>query len=214
MSTAIPSPRFVMVVAVDASAASDRVVGSAAGFAKLIPGAEVHLVHVMENVPAQSAPARVPSVMPTATELLEAARGLVERQARSLRATCDEKRIVTHLATGTPWREVVQLAADLQADLVMVGTHDYGTIERLILGSVAETVVRKAPCPVIVVRAKEHHFRDVPEIEPPCPDCLQAQRETNGKSLWCAHHAQHHPRARLHYEYPEGFGGSGLLKGP
>jgi nucleotide-binding universal stress UspA family protein len=47
---------------------------------------------------------------------------------------------------------IAQLASDIEADLVVVGTHGHRGLERLLLGSVAENVVRLAPCPVLVVR--------------------------------------------------------------
>jgi hypothetical protein len=95
----------------------------------------------------------------------------------------------------------------------VVGTHGRSGLARWRMGSVAEGIVRNATCPVWVVREKEHHAPHVAEIEPPCPDCLEAQRATGGTTLWCARHSQHHPRAHLHYATPQGFGaGSSLLQ--
>jgi nucleotide-binding universal stress UspA family protein len=212
MNNDVPTaPRFVLLTAIDASPASDRVIAAAIGFARMIPGAEVHIIHVLEDL-SQSAPlVRGSIVPPPAAELRRAARELLDRHGRSVSMECPQIRVVTHLAAGSAWRRVVQLAADIQADLVMVGTHDYGAVERFIIGSVAASVVRRASCPVLVVRAKEH--QEVPEIEPPCSQCLRVQRETRGATLWCARHDDHHAHARLHYEYPESFavGSSTLL---
>ena len=204
MSLDIPTtPRFVLLAAIDASAGSDRVVSAAISFARMIPGAELHIVHALEDL--SDAPAFVRgSIVPPPEQLRQGARKLLERHARSVAAEAPQLRVVTHLPSGTAWRRVVQLATDIQADLVMVGTHDYSAAERFVLGSVATSVVRKAPCPVLVVRAKEHPH-DVPEIEPPCSQCLRVQRETRGATLWCARHGEHHPHARLHYEYPDSF---------
>ncbi len=55
---------------------------------------------------------------------------------------------------GSPAAEIVAAASDLHADLVCVGTHGRGGIARVLLGSVAEHVVRQAPCPVLTVRSK------------------------------------------------------------
>ena len=54
----------------------------------------------------------------------------------------------------TPAFEIAQLATDLEADLVIVGTHGRRALSRLVLGSVAEVAVRLAPCPVLVMRPK------------------------------------------------------------
>lgn len=55
---------------------------------------------------------------------------------------------------GSPAQEIVAAAKDLHADLVCIGTHGRGGIARVLLGSVAEMVVRQAPCPVLTVRPK------------------------------------------------------------
>jgi nucleotide-binding universal stress UspA family protein len=56
------------------------------------------------------------------------------------------------LRTGVPYQEVVALATDERADLIVIGTHGRGGIDRALLGSVADRVVRLAPCPVLTVR--------------------------------------------------------------
>lgn len=53
---------------------------------------------------------------------------------------------------GTPWREIVRLAEELGVDAIVLGSTGLSRIERLLLGSTAEGVVRRAPCPVLVVR--------------------------------------------------------------
>jgi universal stress protein A len=58
----------------------------------------------------------------------------------------------------SPADEIVQYAKDIHADIVVVGTHGRGGVSRLLMGSVAEHVVRNAPCPVLVVRPREHEF--------------------------------------------------------
>ena len=55
---------------------------------------------------------------------------------------------------GSPVGEVVKAAKDWPADLIVIGSHGRGGIRRALLGSVAEGVMRQAPCPVLVVRAK------------------------------------------------------------
>jgi len=60
------------------------------------------------------------------------------------------------LQQGAPWREVNAVAADKKADLVIMGTHGRRGVARALLGSVAEKVVRTAPCPVLTVRLPQH----------------------------------------------------------
>jgi nucleotide-binding universal stress UspA family protein len=56
------------------------------------------------------------------------------------------------LRQGTPWREIAAFAEGNQVDLVVVGSHGRHGVPHALLGSVAEKVVRTAPCPVLVVR--------------------------------------------------------------
>lgn len=55
---------------------------------------------------------------------------------------------------GSPAAEIIAAATDLHADLVCISTHGRGGLARVLLGSVAELVVRQAPCPVLTVRPK------------------------------------------------------------
>jgi nucleotide-binding universal stress UspA family protein len=97
------------------------------------------------------------------------------------------------LALGRPAREIVALAARFDVDLVLVGSHGRRGLSKFFSGSVSEKVVRRAGCPVIVVRDKHHDptLQDV-EIEPLCPDCATTRFESRGHELWCARHAEHH----------------------
>ncbi len=59
---------------------------------------------------------------------------------------------------GSPAIEIVELAKSLPADLIVISTHGRSGLKHVLLGSVAEHVVRHAPCPVLVVRESEHEF--------------------------------------------------------
>ena len=58
-----------------------------------------------------------------------------------------------HLLTGVPANEIIRLASERQVDLIVVGTHGRAGAWRLLKGSVAEAVIRHAPCPVLTVKA-------------------------------------------------------------
>jgi nucleotide-binding universal stress UspA family protein len=62
------------------------------------------------------------------------------------------------LPHGNPAAETVAAAKQEQADLLVVGTHGRGALTHLLLGSVAEKIVRTAGCPVLTVRQGEHDF--------------------------------------------------------
>lgn len=65
-------------------------------------------------------------------------------------------RVIT--PSGTPFLELVRAAKEEDVDLIVLGTHGRGAVAHLLMGSVAERVVRKAPCPVLTVRQGEHEF--------------------------------------------------------
>ncbi len=201
MNSGSSTPSVVYLVAIDGTPAGDHVVDVAAGLVAALGGsAELHVLHVLA-VPASPTAAGV-----LGTSLLEAGRLALDRATGSARSRC-AGRIVGHLAAGDTTREIVQKAANLGADLVLVGTAGRTGLARLALGSVAEQVVRRAGCPVLVVRPKDHHAgteQDV-GIEPPCPDCLAVQQSTARQQLWCERHSARHPQGRLHYELPPSF---------
>jgi nucleotide-binding universal stress UspA family protein len=68
------------------------------------------------------------------------------------------RKVVRVLRLGNPYAEIVQYAEETETDLIVVGTHGRGAFAHLLLGSVAEKVVRKAHCPVLTVRPAGHQF--------------------------------------------------------
>lgn len=64
----------------------------------------------------------------------------------------------TMLRNGLAAHEIVEAAKELDADLIIIATHGYTGWKHFCIGSTAERVVRAAPCPVLVVREKEHQF--------------------------------------------------------
>ncbi len=63
--------------------------------------------------------------------------------------------VETHLVEGSPARDITTFATENAADLVVMGTHGRSGMDRLLLGSVAERVVRSSPVPVLTVRVEE-----------------------------------------------------------
>ena len=107
-------------------------------------------------------------------------------------------RIVGHEANGDPARVIVEMANDLLVDVVVVGTHGRKGVQRALMGSVAEWVVRNCGCPVLVVRNKQH-AHPLPQIEPPCARCVQTRMQTQGAKLWCEQHSEKHGRRHTYY---------------
>src|SRR5262249_4266257 len=112
------------------------------------------LVHVLADPPPHE---EGPFNLAQAEQVYEGSRRWVEEQLAAWVAQAKDKglhaRVV--LRVGAPDREVVTLATDQRADLVVMGTHGRGGIDRALLGSVADRVVRTAPCPVLTLRRPE-----------------------------------------------------------
>jgi nucleotide-binding universal stress UspA family protein len=68
----------------------------------------------------------------------------------------------TRVVFGSPETQIVDVARLEAVDLIVISTHGRTGLEHMFLGSVVENVVRHAPCPVLVVRQKEHEFVDSP----------------------------------------------------
>jgi nucleotide-binding universal stress UspA family protein len=106
--------------------------------------------------------------------------------------------VIAHEACGDPWHAIVQMASDLLADLVVMGTHGRRGVQRIIMGSVAETVSRHCGCSVLVVRPKVHD-RPFAELEPICGVCVEARLQSQGNVLWCHDHVARKDRRHAHY---------------
>ena len=68
------------------------------------------------------------------------------------------------IRVGHAFVEIVQYARNNAIDLIVMGTHGRGAVKHMLLGSVAEKVVRKAPCPVLTVRKPGHAF-EMPTLQ-------------------------------------------------
>lgn len=67
-------------------------------------------------------------------------------------------RVTGELAEGAAFVEIVRVARERNASLIIIPTHGWGVLKHVLLGSTAEKVVRKAPCPVLTLRHPEHEF--------------------------------------------------------
>lgn len=139
----------VIVVGLDDSPHAALVLGAAIDQAKRRPGATLHLVHVVDEVlmPAPSGP------LSTAGEV-ERLHGLAVTAlaAASERVTSEAACAVhVHTPVGSARDTLLEEARRLGATLIVVGTHGRTGLSHLLLGSVAEQIVRHARCPVLVV---------------------------------------------------------------
>jgi nucleotide-binding universal stress UspA family protein len=146
-----------VLVPTDFSDASETALTYGMGLAETF-GASLHLVHVMEDLLAHAWAAEVyVAAVPNLREEIER-----ESQQRlsAMLPEADRKRLRAEIAllSGNPFIEIIRYAKAQDIDLIVMGTHGRGPIAHMLLGSVAEKVVRKSPCPVLTVRDAQHTF--------------------------------------------------------
>ena len=144
-----------ILVPTDFSEPSEEALKYAKGLASCL-GSSIYVLHVLEDLAAHAWTTEVyVSALPGVHEEME--RQARERLDQVL--TAEEKtrfKAETALRMGSAFVEVVRYAREQGIDLIVMGTHGRGAIAHMLLGSVAERVVRKAPCPVLTVRHKSH----------------------------------------------------------
>jgi universal stress protein A len=144
-----------ILVPLDFSAPSQKALDYAVAFAKLF-GAKLALLHVVEPVATPD----FANSFPLLTEndkvkaACEAKLEFLIRQ-KGIGAKLVEKTLVRQ---GRSYHEITEAARTLKADLIIISTHGYTGLKHALLGSTTERVVRHAPCPVLVVRPREHEF--------------------------------------------------------
>lgn len=203
MATEAQTP-YIVVVGVDYSETAELALDAAFEAATGHDNAEVHVVSVV-NLYGPVAQVDVNGKTENMS-LEEANNKLTAHVDAKLKAFKQRRkgklfdRVVSHIRVEFPAEQVAQLASDLEADLIVVGTHGRRGLRRLVLGSVAEGVVRHATCPVLVVRPKGiAESVPVPKIEPPCPRCIETRKKTGGKELWCEQHREKHGRRHTYH---------------
>jgi nucleotide-binding universal stress UspA family protein len=112
-------------------------------------GAELVVLHVAQP------PLLLPMegvLVPTPVDEVEASREQLEK----IHAADPRVKLIHRLAEGNPPDEILTAASGLPADLIVIGSHGRSGLSRVLIGSVAEVVMRKAPCPVLTVKAPCH----------------------------------------------------------
>jgi len=74
------------------------------------------------------------------------------------RHSCEGVEVTAVIKQGGAWLEIIEYAKAENCDMIVLGTHGHGPVQHMLMGSVAEKVVRKAKHPVLVVRPDQHHF--------------------------------------------------------
>ena len=143
-----------LLVPIDFSEPSEAALKYGVALARAF-NAKLYLLHVLAKAPAEN------------RESVEHPIGLFERMQDAARERLGNiltdhqaKDLPSEFTTqvGTPYIEIIRYAKDHDIDLIVMGTHGRGPVAHMLMGSVAENVVRRAPCPVLTVRHPQHEF--------------------------------------------------------
>jgi nucleotide-binding universal stress UspA family protein len=183
---------FSVLVASDLSEEGGYAFEQAVSLARRIDGADVHFAYVTDG---DTSEARI-------RQLADQLRMYVSEKAASM-GGIDGLRVGVHVRHGDPVPEIVQLAAELGAAVVVVGSPRRRHLKSVVLGSIAERLLAHAPCPVVVAGPKPSEAApQAPTIEPVCPDCARARAQSQGRSWWCTRHLPGGSAVRGHvYSY-------------
>lgn len=152
-----------VLVPIDFSDYSKSALKYAVSFCKHF-NADIILIYVIEPViyPPDFSMGQIaiPSVN---TEWDERAKEELDKLAKS--DITKGAHVKTIIKTGKPFIEIIETAAELDVDLIIIATHGHSGVEHILFGSTAEKVVRKAPCPVLTLREPVKGFKVKDEIK-------------------------------------------------
>ena len=174
---------YKILIAVAFDPTSESALLEGAKLARRTPGSELHIVYVA----SQSDDGGTLSLLPSADGPEPPAEAL-RRRVEFVWAQTGGMTVVAHIRSGDPAKEILQLAIDLAADLIVVGSHQRSGLQRLVLGSVAERVLHDSHCPVLRVVPKDYGDTvPSPRIEPalprlPAPPARAAPTRSSGAS--------------------------------
>jgi len=167
MATERDSKRIVVGVDFDEPGTNAMLEGMR--LARLMPGSELHVVHVLGADPDLHDAREIEALSERIGDAFEA---LQDRVLEVCSPRGGEQpfshEVVVHVRLGSPPQAIHQCAVDLDADMIVVGTHGRTGMQKLLLGSVAEALVRDSRLPVLVAHPKAiANLERSAHVEPP-----------------------------------------------
>ena len=170
---------FAILVCFDDTEASGYAFEEATHIARRIPSSEIHLVDVRPKELSDS------ETMQLAGRL----RTYVNEKAAALGGMTGQS-VAVHVRYGDAMLQIAELAADIGIDLIVLGSSKHPHWQNLVAGSLADKLLRHAPCPVLVADPKPAEARaQPPRVEPACPDCVRVRASSHGAQWWCSRHS-------------------------
>ena len=144
-----------ILTAIDFSDATAAVLKAAVEMAK-VQGATLHIIHVMEPEPSYTAYGMTPEEFPAIQVFQHESQRRAEARINEA-VTLAQKELPdvrADLLVGSALHSIIDYAQNHAVELIVIGTHGHGAVAALLIGSVAEGLVRKAICPTLVIPCK------------------------------------------------------------
>jgi nucleotide-binding universal stress UspA family protein len=123
--------------------------------------ARVHLLHVVQDPLTQ--PWAAEGLSAPLFEVVDKWQAEAKERLRASVPAADAHRVTVAASVAWPYAEILRYAIENDVDLIVMGTHGRGGVSHMLLGSIAEKVVRRAPCPVLTVRHPQREFVEFAE---------------------------------------------------
>jgi nucleotide-binding universal stress UspA family protein len=153
-----------ILVPVDFSEFMEKVMEYAGFFAQRF-NSSLLVFHVLQTYQISEAVTWMETFLPPQPEkqLIDQLRDSAEQKLEELKNRYSKLQIsiTTRIEEGVPFVEIVRTASEENVDMILMGSHGRTGIKHLLIGSVAEKVIRKAPCPVFCVKSEEFRFQMV-----------------------------------------------------
>jgi nucleotide-binding universal stress UspA family protein len=137
-----------ILIATDGSLNNKAAVEMALNLARQC-GSSIYVLNVIDMVIFDRA---APATIPKVNDLLQMLKDEGKRAVDEVKQRAPDLNIKTFVITGRPAQEITKFASENKVDLIVVGTHGMGCVERVLIGSVADKVIRTADLPVLIVK--------------------------------------------------------------
>jgi nucleotide-binding universal stress UspA family protein len=127
-------------------------------------GGQLHLLHVVASAVPPVWTDEPPMLDLRGVEQARVDGALAQLATPAVSRALDRPSVTTAVVVGAPASEILRYAEDHRADVIVLGSHGHGVVRRFLLGSVADTLVRQAPCAVLIV--PHHTLRPAPPAPP------------------------------------------------
>lgn len=185
-------PTHVIVAALDSSEIAPLVLEHAFAQASGHPSVSLHVLAVVDT--GRNFLHRDRDHSAELEQAERRLRALVQEELDNFDRTDQQISVRVHARTGVPDEQIIELAAEARAQLIVMGRHGERGHRPFLVGSVPERVTRAARCPVFIVQVPDYGTNEASEAQ--CEACVEVRRESDGERWFCRQHSEEYPWRR------------------